>query len=340
MMSSATGDPSTLPFLAALLSSYLVAWLVVVGLAVGALAVVMLHDVTGGDWGDALRPPLVAIASTMPLVALGFVPVAIGLRSLYRWAIDGSGPHAWLNPGFFIARAIVCLVLWTVLARLVAHERPRSPEARRRSAIGLIVYTFTASLAAVDWIMSLMPEWHSTVFGLLVAAGQMLIAFAFAVAWRTWNTDDDAPERRNDFGNLLLTFLMLSAYLAFVQYLIIWIGNLPGEAAWYLPRVDTGWRWVGIGIAAGGFALPFCALLSRDLKRDRRRLGIVAAWLVVWNVVDVYWWVVPSLRTSGPLAHPLALVGDLVVVGVVGALWFAVARRGHRLVAPPRHVDA
>jgi len=211
------------------MSSYLFAWLLFLGLALGGMANLMLHNLTGGTWGLAVRPAFVAMARLVPLAALLSLPVLFGMHALYP-----IGENGWFAPAFFVMRALVYVALWSALSLLVI----RIPS-QGLSAAGLIVYTFTMSLAAVDWIGSLVPQWYSTGFGLVVGVGQMLGAMALAVAYLGLRAG--APrEIFVDLGNLLLMYVLTWAYLAFMQFLIVWVANLPREISWYVPRLQTG----------------------------------------------------------------------------------------------------
>lgn len=313
------------------LASWLFAWLFALGLSLGALANLMLHTLTGGRWGALLYEPLAAAARLLPLVALLSLPLWIGVSRLYPW-VDGASLDAvihktwWLNPGFFTVRSVAYLLIWNALGAFwLSAARRASPESRRRlhamSAAGLIAYGLTMSLAAVDWIGSLVPQWYSSGFGLLVVIGQMLAAMAFgiAAAARQDQAGGDAKQSWNDLGNLLLMYVMTWAYLAFTQFLIIWAENLPREISWYLPRVQTGWRWLGIFLAVFHFFVPLLILLSRHAKRSPRRLGMLAVAVLSAHLADVFWMVAPSLRPSG---FSIAWT-DVAALAGIGGLWIS-----------------
>jgi hypothetical protein len=298
------------------MSSYLFAWLLFLGLALGAMANLMLHNLTGGPWGAVLRPAFVAAARLVPLAALLGIPLLIGMRSLFPIADAG-----WFEAGFFVARSLVYLALWTMFSLLVC--RKASPGL---SAAGLIVYTFSMSLAAVDWIASLVPEWYSTGLGLVVVVGQMLGAMALAIAYVGLRTPaGGGGPAFIDLGNLLLMNILTWAYLAFMQFLIIWMGNLPREISWYAPRLQTGWVALAIILVVFHFFAPLAILLSRTAKRVPGVLGSLAAAVLVVHAIDVYWLVAPSVRPAGfqiVLLDPLALL-------VLGALWWLAWRPRH-----------
>ena len=288
------------------MSSYLFAWLLFLGLALGGMANLMLHNLSGGAWGSAVRPTFVAAARLVPLAALLGIPVLVAMRQLYP-----IGESVWFSAPFFAARSIAYLALWSAFGLWL-----RSSVAW--SAIGLIVYVFTMSLAATDWIAALVPQWYSTGFGLVVAIGQMLGAMALAVAHAGLRAERTDRQVFLDLGNLLLMYVMTWAYLAFMQFLIVWVGNLPREIAWYVPRLQTGWFAIGVIIVVFHFFAPLAILLFRSAKRSALFLGWFAAALLVMHAIDVYWLVAPSVRPSGfsiAWLDPLALV-------LLGALWW------------------
>lgn len=289
------------------MSSYLFAWLLFLGLALGGMANLMLHNLTGGRWGVPVRPAFAAMTRLVPLAALLVIPVLFGMKKLYP--IDES---IWFGAGFFVARTVFYLVLWSLLSLLVLRRSSQGV-----SAAGLIIYAFTMSLAAVDWIGSLVPQWYSTGFGLVVGVGQMLGAMALAIAYAGLSNSGTEPERFVDLGNLLLMYVLTWAYLAFMQFLIVWVGNLPREIAWYVPRLQTGWVALGVILVVFHFFAPLAILLSRAAKRSPLVLGSLAAAVLVVHAIDVYWLVAPSLRPAGfhiAWLDPVALV-------VLAAIW-------------------
>ena len=295
------------------MSSYLFAWLLFLGLALGGMANLMLHNLTGGPWGLAVRPTFIAAARLVPLAALLGIPVLIGMRHLFPIAESG-----WFSAPFFVARSVVYLLVWSGFALFVRASVAGS-------AIGLIVYVFTTSLAATDWIASLVPQWYSTGFGLVVAIGQMLGAMALAVANVGFRARASQRQMFNDLGNLLLMYVMTWAYLAFMQFLIVWVGNLPREIAWYVPRLQTGWVALGVILVVFHFFAPLAILLFRSAKRSALFLGSLAAGLLAVHVIDVYWLVAPSVRPLG--FHVSAL--DILALAVAAALWWLAWRPAH-----------
>jgi hypothetical protein len=330
---------------APMLRSYLVAYNLFLGIALGCLPLLMLYHLVGGHWGRAIRRLLEAATRTLPLLALLFVPLLFGLPELYRWAGPGAlndpdlaHEALYLNVPAFIGRAVFYFVVWIILELLLnrwsrrqdATGDPRlSGWLAMLSGPGIVLYGLTVTFASIDWIMSLSPDWFSTIFPVIYSLGQILSAFAFAVMVATWLAPQ-APLSHvltglcmRDLGNLLLTFVMFWAYVSFSQFLLMWCGNLPEEIRWYVPRFQSGWQVFGWALVACQFALPFVLLLSRDIKQNPRMLCRVAALILVMRLVDLFWQVVPNFAPGDLLGHALEFVGSLVAIAGVGGVWLA-----------------
>jgi hypothetical protein len=321
------------------LQSYLFAYMFTLGLALGSMAILMLQYLTGGDWGVVVRRTLEAAMRTLPWLAIGFLPVALGVRELYVWARPAQAQTldfrtGYLNVPFFIARAVVYFAVWLAMAhRLDRWSREEDRGAalgwlkrlRRLSGPGLVIYGVTITFAAFDWLMSLNPEWFSTIFGLLIIAGQALSATAFVILVAALLSTREPmarvfqPRHFHDLGKLLLAFVMVWAYMSFSQLLIIWAGNLPQEIPFYLPRMQSSWRWIGVLLIVLHFALPFALLLSRDLKRRAGRLAALAGLVIVMRVIDLFWLVAPEFRRQG---LRIDWFDPVTVIGVCG-VWLA-----------------
>lgn len=315
------------------LLSYLFAFVFFTGLSVGSLALLMAHILTGGAWGRLLRPFLLAAARTLPLQALLAIPILVGLPMLYPWARADAGLHdallrgqSWyLAPTFFVVRTIAYFGLWSLFLWIIARSaRSREGSLALAAALGLIVFALSSLLAATDWLMSLLPHWHSSTFGMLVATGWMLAAAALATlcATATPSLETRSPQLLADLGNLLLMFVLAWAYLAYMQYLTIWIADLPAETTWYLPRTATSWRALAAFLIAFQFAVPFAMLLSRRAKRRTAWLAGIAATLLIAHAADAFWLTVPTLRPRGFDAR----ASDLLALLGMGALWWGLYR--------------
>ena len=298
--------------------SYLTGYLFWFGLAFGSLGILMLHHVAYGIWGFAIRRELESAAMTLPLMAVLFLPIVLGVvtHQLYPWSDPAAVARSellrhkalYLNPTGFQVRAAAYFGLWSLLAFLMNRwslhqDRTDDPKDSTRlktiSGPGLVLFVLTGTLAMVDWVMSLEPEWYSSIYGVMLMAGQILSTFALMVivAVRLSGPEARTPlattQQLNDLGNLMLAFVMLWAYMSFSQFLIIWAGNLAEEIPWYLRRMRNGWQWIALALILTQFWLPFLILIVRDNKRSPRMMARVAALILGMHLVEVYWLVAP-----------------------------------------------
>jgi hypothetical protein len=320
--------------------AYVACWLIVVG-ATGLLA---LGGATGGGWAAAGRPYYLAMAHAMPLVAILFLPIALSLGQIYPWAAHATADHATLSPAkaaylaprFFLGRAFGYFAVWLTVVAVLSWCARRAaggdtPALRRAGAISLVLLAPTVTFAAFDWGMSLEPQWYSSIYGAVLMVGGVLAAHALAICGFAMTRGGSSDsELSHDLGKLLLAFLMVFTYFAFSQFLIIWSGNLPTEITWYSRRLAGGWQSVAVAIVVFQFAVPFGMLLSRDLKRDPRRLAGVAALLLLLYVVHIYWTIVPAFAETGFVWHA---TNAAALAALSGGLWAAFCWHARRQVA-------
>lgn len=325
--------------------SYLLGYVWWLGLSLGCLAVLMMQYLAGGLWGFVIRRPLEAATRTLPLLAVMFVPLIAGIPYLYIWdhrELVEHDPHLrhqlqYLHAPWFITRAVIYFAAWVLVAYLLsrwsaAQDQTSDPRFRRRlprlSGPGMVIYGFTVSLAAIDWLMSLSPHWGSTVYPLILIAGEILAGLSFSAAMlallaRYEPMSSILQEKHlHSLGKMMLAFVMLWAYCSYSQLVITWAGNEPSEIAWYLPRTHTGWKYVALALVVLHFAVPFALLLSRDLKRNARRLARVAVLLVLMRYVDLLFWIAPNPLPGFPHGLPFQWLDIVVPVGI-GGIWMA-----------------
>jgi hypothetical protein len=342
--------------------SYLLAYIFWIAIPLGCFAILMLQHMSGGVWGLVTRRVLESSTRTFPLLALLFIPLLFGLKSIFPWASpEKLSPalkhaveekHLYLNIGFFIARAVFYFLVWILVTRLLNHwsaEQDRTGERRLTSKMqglsgpGLLLYGLTVTFASIDWAMSLDPQWFSTIYGLLFMGGQGLAGMAFVIAvmvllaGRKPMSDVIKPKHLHDLGKLMLAFLMIWAYFAFSQFLIIWAGNLPEEIPFYVRRIQSSWKYVGFGLIVLHFALPFVLLLSRDLKKNGRMLSTVAIGVIVMRFVDLIWLTGPELHDG---VFSLSWMDLMLAVGIGGVwLWFFATQLNRRPLLPIHDPD-
>ncbi|MDB5828209.1 MAG: hypothetical protein JWQ73_2429, partial [Variovorax sp.] len=274
----------------------------------GGCATLWIHALTGGRWGHVLRPALVPLVARRAWLVPLFIPIAIGFRSLYPWATGDGGAFKTLDEPAF-AQAWLSLPAFGVRCALYAAAMAWLPSSahrptvgRARAAVSLMAFGLLGSLAATDFLMSLVPGWRSAGFPLLVLVSQLLGGAAALVAWcalrmpHTLRSEAaaDVPVAR-DLGNLLLMFVMVWGYLGFMQFLIIWAENLPPEISWFVPRLQTGWYAVGVALVALQLAVPMVALVMRRLKDRPPSLAVIALVVLGAHALDAVWLVVPSV---------------------------------------------
>jgi hypothetical protein len=325
-----------------------------IGVALGCSAILMLHHMVGGRWGFALRRLLESGTRTFYLMAVLAAPLLFGLRRLYSWAdpekvkldpiLQYKAPY--LNVPFFIIRTVIYFIAWVALAYFLnkwsrEQDETANPHLAKRlqnlSGPGMVIYGLTVTFASIDWVMSLEPRWFSTIYGMIFMVTQALAAMSIVtiavILLSTHEPLSDLVSKRvlNDYGNLLLTFTMLWAYLSFSQYLIIWSGNLQDEIPWYVSRASGGWGWVAMALIVFHFAIPFILLLSRFVTRRTLWLGIVAAIQIVMSVIDIFWLTVPAYERSGPQFHWM----DWAAILGIGGVWswrFTASLKGRPLL--------
>jgi hypothetical protein len=325
------------------------------GITVGSLALLMLQHLTGGGWGLVIRRILEASTRTIPLVVIMFLPLLSGAHSLYEWTHqEVLQEHAvvafktpYLNVPFFAIRAAIFLGIWFVLIFLFNRwslqqdktgDRVYAKNMRVLAGPGMVLLIFTVTFAAVDWFMSLEPEWFSTIYGLLFVASWSLSALAFTITILANMSKGEplnqivAPLHFHDLGKLLLALVMLWAYFSFSQFLIIWSGNLPEEIHYYIQRMHGVWGGLIITVAILHFAAPFLFLLSRSLKRNPRKLVIIAGLVLVMRVIDLYWVLIPAFTHEHFHLSWMDIVAPIGMGGIW--LWFFFWQLGKRALIP------
>ena len=322
------------------LRSYLVAYVYWLGVPLGSLALLMLHHLVGGRWGFLIQRLLEAAVRTFPITAVLFLPLLFGMRRLYPWAMAHAaeadqaltgGKGAYLSPAFFTVRAAVYFAVWIACAYTLtkwSREQDRGDVSligrlQSLSGPGLALYGITATFSAVDWIMSLEPEWYSTIYGMIFMVSHGMAALACAIIAARILAEDEplasaaVPDLFHDLGNLLLSLVMFWAYLMFSQFLIIWSENLAEEIPWYVRRTLGGWRYLAVLLIIFQFALPFLLLLSRTAKRRARVLAWIALLVLVMHWADLLWLIAPAFHPKAFYLHWL----DVVALAAVGGLW-------------------
>ncbi len=237
--------------------------------------------------------------------------------------------QAYLNVPFFLLRTAIYFALWAAVAYLLnawsvrqdtSRDNALTLKQRRLGAFSLPFLGLSITFAAFDWLMSIEPTWFSTIFGVYYFAGGFVGAIALLTLITVLAQGPNlygslvSVDHLHNLGNFLFAFVIFWAYIAFSQFMLTWIADLPEEAPWYLVRAAGNWQLIGIALAVGHFLIPFFALLFRRVKRNRRALGVVAAWVLVFHYLDVYWIVMPALHPGSTWpnwTHLTALAGAI-----------------------------
>ncbi|SNS32188.1 quinol:cytochrome c oxidoreductase quinone-binding subunit 2 [Granulicella rosea] len=351
-----------------LLRAYLLGFMISFSFAGGGLALLMLQYVSGGKWGLLLRRPLEAMTRTLPIVTLLFLPIAIGMKSLYQWArfdtqalrdaavksgdmtreqaMTAALKHAMFSPTSWLIQAIIIFIILNLLMFILNRwsvERDADPLAGTQASYdrwrikfenlsgpGIFVYVVLLTMAALDWVMSLDVTWYSSIWGLKFLVGQGYIVLALGILsvillskYEPMKTLLRTTEQ-HDLGKFAFAFVMLNIYLTFAEFLIIWSGNVPDEIPWYLARIHGGWWTICSLDFICHWLIPFCMLLSRNLKREKKRLAGIAIFMIFARFVDMFWLIEPNFKDAAGnlhLANNFGILAYLTVPVSVVALW-------------------
>jgi hypothetical protein len=351
-------------------NSYLFAYLFWLGFALGSMAIVALHNLTGGNWGVLVRRPAEAAAMTLPLMFVLFIPILLGLKYLFPWAVPDQFANEpaihkilvhqrpWFNPWFFGIRWFIYFAVWIVLTWVLVRRSLRFDETgdrlfarntRKVSSATIVIYIGLMTLASFDWIMCREAGWYSSIIGFITVVGQTMTAMVFLIALLRMFADRGPlsehihPNLLNDLGNLFLTLTILWAYMSFAQLLIIWMGNTRSDTPWYVRRgmgsEPNAWRLVGLFLVIAHFLVPFLLLLQRTVKRRLESLTTLAMVVLVLRLIDVYWMVAPSSLNPTPGLH-IHLLDILMPIGIGGVwLWMFAGQLVSRPLVPRAMLD-
>jgi hypothetical protein len=326
-----------------LLRAWVLGLMLTFGWSVGGLALLMVQYCSGGKWGLLLRRPLEAMAGSLPIVLVYWFVVALNMKRLYLWArfssvsdttaalkagwiseiqkhcIDFKRPM--LNPGMFWFVGALCFAIWFFyMYRLTSLGLKRDSDSPANtpywikkleniSGPGIVVYSLTMTAAVIYWVMSMDVTWFSSVYGLLFLVGQgySVLAFGIIVSIALSKAEPFKTILRqteqHDLGKMTFAFVMLNIYLGFAQFLIIWSGNLPEEIPWYLDRIRGHWGIIITLDFIFHWLIPFSLLLSRDIKRNKKRLTRVCQWMIFAKAFDLFWLIEPNFKDAARNLH-------------------------------------
>ena len=318
-----------------MLASYLASWIAVSAISIGSIGVLPFTYLVRGGWTDDLHRPLTFAGLTLPAFALLFLPIVLGCQMLYPWAdVLQSLPafqRTWLSPWFFSTRALLYFVVLFALAVWLALGFQDKRSCLRSAAVTSIVWTLIVSFAGIDWLESLEPHFHSSIYGLLILSFALLTGLAFALAF-VLIAHQDLKMQPWAYSGLFLSMLLLWAYLHAMQYIIIWSGNLPAEMIWYVERLKGPWGFLLWALFILQFIVPFFALLPARLRYDTRNLMRIAVATLALRYLEAVIFILPPQHVSGlvlVLYLPAALL--LITSGFVFA-WTVAERFDRQLL--------
>ncbi len=327
--------------------SYLWGYTWALSIALGALFWNLIHHVTAAGWSVGIRRIWENLTRAIPVLAVLFIPIAIGIGTIYKWShVDDlkHGKQIWLSPAFFIGRFVLYFGVWIAYSMLmrkwsVQCDSTEDLEERKQllhkmewyAPSGLLLLALTSTFAIFDLMMSLNYHWFSTIFGVIFWAdsirGSLALCVLIVLALHALGhlRKTITREHFHDMGKLMFGFTVFWAYVAFAQYFLYWYGNIPEETKWYWDRRKDSWYAMSIGLAIGYFAVPFLLLLPRWGKRKPLMIGFVAAWILFFHMYHFYWQIMPEgLKAhvhdrpeSGVAVHWLDVVSIVTFAGVL-----------------------
>lgn len=325
--------------------SYLVAFVFFLSIAIGALLLIAIEYVTGADWSVPIRRIVEFIAGATPYLILLAIPLLLNMGTLFHWshseAVEAdkilTGKEPYLNVTFFIIRVVFCFGIWSLFYFIFSNNSQRqdatkdqllTKKNRKYSAIFIPVFALTATMASIDWLMSLEPHWFSTIFGVYFFSGSLLAGLAVTTIATIILREKGYlhPKMNNDhyysLGALMFGFINFWAYIAFSQYLLIWYANLPEETFWFLDRWQNVWAIVSLILIIAHFVVPYALLLSQPAKMDPKRLKFASIWILVAHFVDLYWIAMPQYHAEdvnllgylADIGFPIAMIGLYILI--------------------------
>jgi hypothetical protein len=264
----------------------------------------------------------------------------------HEQALTADFKRPMLNPHAMIVESCIIfavLFLFMFLLNKWSLDRDADPERGTQASYerwrtrfenlsgpGILVYVILLSAAAIVWIQSLDVTWYSSIWGLqfLVAQGYAVLALGILSVillsrYEPMKTLLRTTEQ-HDLGKFAFAFVMLNIYLCFAEFLIIWSGNLPDEIPWYLNRIHGGWWTICTLDFVCHWLIPFCLLLSRDLKRNKRKMIWITCFMIFARLIDMFWLIEPNFADSaGNLHIGGGMLAYITVPIALLALWTA-----------------
>lgn len=330
--------------------SYTVAFTFTAAIGLGAFFFVMVQYLSGSAWSVVIRRIMENIMVTLPVGALLFAPLAFGLKDVYPWMNHELMHHdevlklksGFLNQDAFLLRTLLYFVVWSIWVYSIyrqstKQDTERSVEqmkvASRWSAPGLFLAVVVGSIASFDWLMSIQPKWYSTIFGLYYLAGGALAFWSLVtlvcLGFRKAGILKETirVEHYHDLGKWMFAMTAFYTYIAFSQYMLIWYANIPEETIFYRDRAQGSWLYLSLALPVMRFFIPFFILLCRGAKRNLKVIGLMAAWSLICEYIDLYWIVMPVHYPTGPRIHWLDFATLAATISICGFVFWGRFKR-------------
>ena len=321
---------------------------------IGALFWVGIEYVSSAVWSTPMRRPFEFISGVIPFLIILAIPLLLNMNMVFEWthrALFKDDPSLllkapYLNIPFFIVRTIVIFVVWWLFYFLIIRNSrtqdttrdQRLTTANIKLSAGFIpVFGITLTIFSIDWLMSLTPDWHSTIFGVYLFTGAAVASMAFATVLIVKLNEKNlfpvklTPDHYYNLGTFLFAFSNFWAYIGFSQFMLQWYGNLRDETIWYIPRIHGSWAAVSVILVLAQFVIPFFFLITKPAKMDPRRLVFISIWLLVAHAIDIYWMVMPVYNPDHAVFALSEVAFIILSVGILVSV-FAYKAKGNNMV--------
>lgn len=315
-------------------------FLVVLYLALGGVALCSVLHLVGAKWRYEIRQVASSLFALFPLAFVLLIVLLVGGEHTFPWLKDAgehTGHHlpAWHNYPFLVAREVLGLlavmaIYWVFIQRQLVSERSAEDAERFHSIATWIPYAYVlyGTMVAWDFEMTLIPQWHSAIYGLQQFVSNFGMFLAFLVIWiyamnsRNKLVKPVEPYVYNYIAQMLVAFTLLWVYTFFAQYLTIWYGNLPSERDRMVGMQDGDYSFIFWAMFVLKFVIPFVALSFPSTRHNVNAVTFVAACIIIGTVFERYVWI--SGSNNGVGTYPVVMA--VVVSGVVATIGFILVR--------------
>jgi hypothetical protein len=324
--------------------SYLLAYIFLLTVGMGSLFLVALEYAAGAVWSVFFRRISEFFASIIPILIILIIPLLFNLHDIFTWTHKSlisadkviHGKASYLNIPFLLIRFGIILVIFSLFYKIITvNSRKQDATADQNlttknikfSIAYIVFFAFAVTVLAIDWIMSIEPHWFSTIFGVYLFSGTTWVALAITTLVAViLKEKGQLPQVTKDhfysLGTLMFAFTAFWGYIAFSQYMLMWIGNLPDETSWFFHRWTGPWTVISVVLIVTHFIVPFFALISYPSKTNYGRLKFISIWIIAAHLLDLYWLIMPGMRINGgtyffswsDLVFLIAAIGFLILV--------------------------